>query len=228
MKKKDTVKKMGDKSCLKVSDWVTFLSNEKHGMMSNVVNFSMLLVAVIALILATSGYTVFVVASVIIALGCVGWAYSKVLGPLHRRGNLADGILKRIISGELKDADGIREEWVLGLAVIRRGWLRQGKGRLAALKRAWRRQREAGLAALKETWSQEKARLVALKETWWRKWEAGLAALRETWSQEKARLVALTETSRRKWDAGLAALRETWSQEKARLVALTETRWHLW
>ena len=166
MKKKDTVKKMGDKSYLKVSDWVTFLSNERQGMMSNVVNFSVLLVAAIALVLATSGYTVFVIASVIIALGCVGWVYFKVLGPLHQRGNLADGILKRIISGELKDADNVREEWVLGLSVIRRGWLRQGKGRLAALRRAWRRQLEAGLAALRETWSHQGARLATLTQTW--------------------------------------------------------------
>ena len=194
MKKKDTAKKIRDKSCLNVGDWVTFLSGEKHGMMSNVVNFSVLLVAAIALVLATSGYTVFVIASVIIALGCVGWVYFKVLGPLHQRGNLADGILKRIISGELKDADNVREEWVLGLSVIRRGWLRQGKGKLAALKRAWRRQLEAGLAALTKTWSQEKARLVTLTETWWRKWEAGLTTLRETWSQQEARLATLTRT----------------------------------
>ena len=166
MKKKDTVKKIRDKSCLNVGDWVTFLSGEKHGMMSNVVNFSVLLVAAIALVLATSGYTVFVIASVIIALGCVGWVYFKVLGPLHQRGNLADGILKRIISGELKDADTIRHEWVLGLTVIRRGWLRQGKGRLAALRRAWRLQREAALAALRETWSHQEARLATLTQTW--------------------------------------------------------------
>src|SRR5512136_2470924 len=123
MKKKDTVKKIRDESRLNVGDWVTFLSSEKHGMMSNVVNFSMLLVAAIALVLATSGYTVLAIASVIIAMGCVAWAYFTVLGPLHQRGNLADGILKRIISGKLKDADSIRHEWVLGLTVIRRGSL---------------------------------------------------------------------------------------------------------
>jgi len=182
-------------------------------MMNNVVNFAVLLVGVIALVLATSGYTVFAIASVMVALGCVGWAYFKVLGPLHQRGNLADGILKRIISGELKDADGIRQEWVLGLSVIRRGWLRQARGRMAALKRTWR--------------YQGKPRLSAFAETCRRRWEAGLAASKETWRQEKARLVALKETSQQKWKAGLAALRETWYQEKARLVALAEA-WRLW
>ena len=163
MKKKNAVKKTGDTSCFSLSDWVTFLSNEKHGMMNNVVNFAVLLVGVIALGLATSGYTVLAIASVMVALGCVGWAYFKVLGPLHQRGNLADGILKRIISGEFRDADTIRDEWVLGLSVIRRGWLRQAKGRLAAFKRAWR--------------YQAKPRLLAFAQTCQRRWEAGLAAL---------------------------------------------------
>jgi hypothetical protein len=227
MKKKVIIRKVGDKSCLTVSDWVTFLSGEKHGMMNNVVNFSVLLVAVIALILATNGYTGLVIAAVIIALGCVGWVYFKALGPLQQRANLADGILKRIISGELKDADSVRREWVLGLSVIRRGRLRQGRGRLAALKRAWRRQREAALTALGEIWGQEEARLAAFRETWTRRWRAGLAVLRQTWYQEKARLDALRETARGRWEVALAVLRQTWTQEKARLVARAET-WHLW
>jgi len=215
MKKKDTAKKTEVKSCLNVSDWVTFLSNERQGMMSNVVNFSVFLVATIALILVTSGYIGVAIASAIIVFGSAGWVYFRVLGPLRQRGYLADEILKGIISGELKDADSIRGEWALGLAVIRRGWfLRQGRARLAVLKRAWR--------------YEGKPQLVALKETSRRKWEAGLAALRETWRQEKARLVALKRIWQRRWEAGLAALRETWCQERARLVALAATRWHLW
>jgi len=215
MKKKDTAKKVEAKSCLTVSDWVTFLSNERQGMMSNVVNFSVFLVATIALILVTGAHIAFAMVSATIVFGSAGWVYFRVLGPLRQRGYLADELLKGIISGELKDADSIRGEWALGLAVIRRGWfLRQGRARLAVLKRAWR--------------YEGKPRLVALKETSRRKWEAGLAALKETWSQEKARLVALKEAWSRKWESGLAALRETWCQEKARLVALAATRWHLW
>jgi hypothetical protein len=190
MKKKDTAKKMEAKSCLNVSDWVTFLSNERQGMMSNVVNFSVFLVAVIALILVTSGYIVFAIASGIIAFGCAGWVYFRVLEPLRQRGNLADQILKRIISGELKDTDSIREEWVLGLTVIRRGWFRQGKARLAALKRAWRRQWKTGLATFKETWRP--------------RWEAGLSALKKAWCQGKTRLATLRETWRRQWEGGMS------------------------
>jgi ABC-type nickel/cobalt efflux system permease component RcnA len=214
MRKKDTAKKVEAKSCLTVSDWVTFLSNERQGMMSNVVNFSVFLVAAITLILVASGHIAFATVSAIIVFGSAGWVYFRVLGPIRQRGYLADEILKGIISGELKDADSIRGEWALGLAVIRRGWfLRQGRARLAVLKRAWR--------------YEGKPRLVALKETLQSKWEAGLAAIRETRRQEKARLVALKETSQHKWEAGLAALRQTWYQEKARLATLAQT-WRLW
>jgi hypothetical protein len=244
MRKKGTAKKAGDKSCIKVSDWVTFLSNERQGMMSNVVSFTVFLVAAIALILVTSGYIVFAIASGIIVFGCAGWVYFSVLEPLRQRGHLADEILRRIISGRLQDTGSIHEEWVLGLDVIRRGsLLRQGKARLAVLKRAWRyqgkprliavketsqRKWEAGLAVLRETWYQEKPKLVALKATAQRKWEAGLAVLRETWYQEKPKLIAVKETTQRKWEAGLAVLRETWHQEKPKLVAFKETwrpRW---
>jgi hypothetical protein len=243
MKKKDTAKKVEARSCLNISDWVTLLSNERQGMMSNVVNFSVFLVAVIALILVTSGYIVFAVASGIIAFGCAGWVYFRVLEPLRQRGNLADAILKKIISGELKDADSIREEWVLGLAVIGRGWLRHGKGRLAAFKRAWRRQWktrlaileetwrprwEAGLATLKEAWHRERSRLIAIKETWRPRWEAGLATLKEAWYRERPRLAALKETWRPRWETGLSLLKETRCRGKARLVALRETWRRQW
>jgi len=204
MKKKNTAKKMEAKSCLNISDWVTFLSNERQGMMSNVVNFSVFLVAVIALILVTSGYIVFAIASGIIAFGCAGWVYFRVLEPLRQRGSLADEVLRRIISGELKDADSIREEWVLGLTVIRRGWFRQEKARLAVLKRAWRRQRKTGLATLKQTWYRERARLATLKEIWRPRWQAGLSTLKETLCRGKARLVALRETWRRQWEGGIS------------------------
>jgi len=204
MKKKNTAKKMEAKSCLNISDWVTFLSNERQGMMSSVVNFSVFLVAVIALILVTSGYIVFAIASGIIAFGCAGWVYFRVLEPLRQRGSLADEVLRRIISGELKDADSIREEWVLGLTVIRRGWFRQEKARLAVLKRAWRRQRKTGLATLKQTWYRERARLATLKEIWRPRWQAGLSTLKETLCRGKARLVALRETWRRQWEGGIS------------------------
>jgi len=211
MKRKDTAKKMEAKSCLNVSDWVAFLSSERQAMMNNAVTFSVFLVAVIALILVTSGHIAFAIASGIIAFGCAGWVYFGVLEPLRQRGKLADEILKGIISGEFKDAESIRQEWLLGLTVISRGWFRQEKARLAILRRAWRRQ-----------W---KPRLAALKETWRPRWETGLATLKETWYRQRARLAALKETSRPRWEAGIASVKETWCRQRTRLAALKRT-WH--
>jgi hypothetical protein len=243
MKKKGTAENMGAKSCLNVSDWVTFLSNERQGMMSNVVNFSVFLVAVIALILVTSGYVAFAIASGIIAFGCAGWVYFRVLEPLRRRGNLADEILRRIISRELEDTSSIRQEWLLGLTVIRRGWFRQEKAILAVLKRAcrrqwktglatlnetWRPRWEAGLAALQETWCRERARLAALKDIWRARCEAKLATLKQSWYRQRTRLAALEETWRPRWERGVSVLKETWCQGKTRLATLKETWRRQW
>jgi len=243
MRKKDTAKKMEAKSCLNITDWVAFLSSERQAMMSNVATFSVFLVAVITLILVTSGYVAFAIASGIIAFGCAGWVYFGVLEPLRQRGKLADEILKGIISGELKDADSIRQEWLLALTVIRRGWFRQEKARLAVLKLAWRRQWkprlatleetwrprwETALATLKETWYGQRARLAALEETWGPRWAAGLAGLKETWCQQRTRLAALKKTWHPRWERGISALKETWCRGKARLVAFSETWRRQW
>ena len=147
--KKGTHKTVKNESCLEVSDWVTFLTSEKHGMISHILNFGVFLVVIVPLMLITTGNTVLIIASGVSAFGCVSWAYVKVLGPLRQRGKLADDILERIMSGELKNVCSIRKEWELGLSVIKRAWFRQWKARQAALKRTWRRRWKAGLAILK-------------------------------------------------------------------------------
>lgn len=120
MAQKGTHKTVKIESCLKVSDWVTFLASEKHGMISHIVSFGAFIVAIVALMLVTSGHIVVVIASGVIAFGCVGWAYFRVLRPLQQRGKLADGILERIMSGEIKDQSSIRKEWEAGLATLKR------------------------------------------------------------------------------------------------------------
>ena len=120
MDKEGTHKKVKNESCLKVSDWVTFLASEKHAMISHIVSFGAFLVAIVALMLVTSGHIVVVIASGVIAFGCVGWAYFRVLRPLQQRGKLADGILERIMSGEIKDQSSIRKGWEAGLAALKR------------------------------------------------------------------------------------------------------------
>jgi len=121
MDKKDTDNTVENESCLKVSDWVAFLTSEKHGIMSNVLNFGAFLVALIAILLVTGEDTgTGAIAGGIIALGFVFFGYLKVLRPLQQRGRLAENILARVMSIKLKDESSIREEWESRLAAIKR------------------------------------------------------------------------------------------------------------
>jgi len=111
MDKNDTDKTGEGESCLKVSDWVTFLASEKHGMMSHVVNFGAFLVALIAIVLVTGETTVQTIGGGIIAFAFVGFGYFKVLKPLQQRAKRAEDILNKVMSGKLKNERSIREEW---------------------------------------------------------------------------------------------------------------------
>ena len=150
MVKKDTGETGEDKACLTVSDWVAFLASEKHGIINTIVNFATLLAVLIALIFSTRGNTTMQnVGYGIFAFALLAYVWLLVWRPFGQRGKLAERMLNEIISGELKDTDIIRKEWVGGLAVIeRRQWCRL-KARLAVLKRTWRRRWKAGLAILK-------------------------------------------------------------------------------
>lgn len=169
MAKRDTDKTVEGKACLTVSDWVAFLTSEKHGMTNTIVNFAMLLAVLIALIFSTRGNTTMQnLGYGIFAFALLAYVWLLVWRPFGQRGKLAERILDEIISGEFKDADNIRKEWVVGLAVIkRRRWCRL-KTRLTILKRTCRHRRRSTLAALKRAWDQGKARLIALKQAWWR------------------------------------------------------------
>ena len=128
MDKKDTSKTVKDESCLTVSDWVAFLTSEKHGIISHVLSFGAFLVALIAILLVTGEDTgMRAIAGGIIALGFVVFGYFKVLRPLQQRGRLAEDILTRVMSIKLKDESSIREEWEAGLATLKRPWRRRGR-----------------------------------------------------------------------------------------------------
>jgi len=124
--KNDAEKTVENKSCLKISDWVTFLTSEKHGIMSHVLSFGAFLVALIAILLVTGEDTgMRAIAGGIIALGFVIFGYIKVFRPFQQRGRLAEDILTRVMSGKLKDESIIREEWEEGLAALKRVWRRR-------------------------------------------------------------------------------------------------------
>jgi hypothetical protein len=126
MDKNDTEKTVEDESCLKVSDSVTFLASEKHGMTSTLLSFGLFLVALVSIVLVGGKNTVMTIISGIVAFGSIGVAYYKVFRPVGERGKLAEKILERIMSSELKDESIIREEWEEGLAALKRARHRRG------------------------------------------------------------------------------------------------------
>lgn len=126
MDKNDTDKTVENESCLKVSDWITFLTSESNSMLSNVVSFGAFLVAIIAILLVGGENSVIAISGGIVALGCVGFAYFRVLKPLGQRGKLAGEIVERVMSGKLKTESSIREEWEGGLAALKRARHRRG------------------------------------------------------------------------------------------------------
>lgn len=126
MDKNDTDKTVENESCLKVSDWVTFLAGEKHGMISTILSFGLFLVALISILLVGRENTLQAITGGIVAFGCIALAYYKVLRPIDKRGKLAQDILGRIMSGELKNESSIHEEWKAGLAALERALCRRG------------------------------------------------------------------------------------------------------
>jgi len=128
MDKNDTGKTVKNEAWLTVSDWVTFLTSEKYGIMSNVLNFGVLLVALIAIALSTRGNTAMqAIGNGIFAFALLGFVYFKVFRPFEKRGKLAQGILDRVMSGKLKNESSIRKEWEDGLTTFKRAQRRRGQ-----------------------------------------------------------------------------------------------------
>ena len=103
-----------EKSYLTVSDWVNYLTSEKFGVMSTVLNVSAVLVALVALIYAASTtHTLWEAISngvVVFSLG--GYTVMKIFRPFEQRGKKAERILKDVMSGNLKSEESIRKEWL--------------------------------------------------------------------------------------------------------------------
>jgi len=119
--KRRTARAGRDESWLTVSDWVTFLSNEKHGIISSFLSFCAVFVALIAIVLSTrnNNWTQSLGTSVFV-LALTAFVFFKVFRPLRRGATRAEKILNRILSGELRKEKDIRKAWGLGVRQIRK------------------------------------------------------------------------------------------------------------
>jgi ABC-type antimicrobial peptide transport system permease subunit len=118
-----------EKSNLTVSDWITFLSSEKHGLATTYFSFLALAVSLFSMFYVTSTSKSFWV-PLIIFLFIVLVAYLIFIGAANRlqqRGQAAKEILDKIISRELIKEEDIRNEWLDRISKInnKKGWIRK-------------------------------------------------------------------------------------------------------
>jgi len=108
----NTEKPREDESWLTVSDWVTFLTSEKYGIISSVLNLAMLFVALIAIVLSTrTATTIQAIGNWVFSFGLLVFIYVRVFSPFEKRGRVAEKILKDVMFGTLKSEASIRKAW---------------------------------------------------------------------------------------------------------------------
>jgi purine-cytosine permease-like protein len=126
MNTNDKDKTVENESCLKVSDWVTFLTSEKQGTMNTMLSFGMLFVALIGLVLSTkANNTMQVIGNCILVIALMTSVYF-LFGRFEKQAKRAENILKEIMSGDLKDESSIRQKWENPKGVCKRAQRRDG------------------------------------------------------------------------------------------------------
>ena len=107
----------------KFSDWVTFLSGEKFGLINSFMGLGSIAIAVLVFMAsyAVIGWYKSIFMLLFITL-MLNWYYRKKKKPtgkeLNLRGELANKILDKIMSDQLNEEDDIRKEWLEGLERI--------------------------------------------------------------------------------------------------------------
>jgi hypothetical protein len=119
---------------LTISDWITFLTGEKYGVLGTFINIGAFFLAAMAIILAADPNPI----SRVIPLSVFGVyiVYFLVLrmAPFQTKGKAAEKILGRIISGELKKESDIRGEW---MRLTASKMSRQTKRGVTHMKKRW-------------------------------------------------------------------------------------------
>jgi len=108
-------------SCLTISDWVTFLTSEKHGLASTYFGFLSVTVALFGIVLVTRATPWMQYLGSILVVGSVIYLiFFGAANRLQQRGKLAKEILDKIMSGDLTNEETIRKQWVDGLKLIKK------------------------------------------------------------------------------------------------------------
>ena len=98
---------------LSISDWITFLSSEKHGVMGTLLGFSAVLVALVAILLAVPGRTFWEpLIDGLIAAVFIAFSYVRIVLPYGKKAKYAQDVLNRILNGDLRNEKDIRNAWL--------------------------------------------------------------------------------------------------------------------
>ena len=105
-------KEKEEKSYLSVSDWVTYLTGEKFGIMGTVLNVAALLVALVALIylVETPHALGEAISTGVLVISLTVYLFMTTFKPLERTGKKAQDLLKVVMTGKLSE-ECIRKEW---------------------------------------------------------------------------------------------------------------------
>ena len=96
---------------LPISDWITFLTNEKNSNISNIISFAAFFLAAFAIIKTVT--TNSVVGAVVLAVlaGALAFIYLRTIGRYGHRAREAGKLLDDIMSGKERDPSKIEERW---------------------------------------------------------------------------------------------------------------------
>jgi len=104
---------------LEVSDWVTFLSNEKFGFNNTLLSLASFFVAAFSIIIIYLAHSWYKTFGIGFFMGsAIGW-YTGTGRALYARGKLAGTILDKMAEGKIIDKEDIQKEWIDGVTKIR-------------------------------------------------------------------------------------------------------------
>ncbi len=96
---------------LSISDWISYLSGERHSNVGIIVGFSAFILAAFAIIMSVTNNTL--ISTIPLALVAIALVifYFRTIGPYGRRAKLAGKLLDNIMNGKERDLLIIEKEW---------------------------------------------------------------------------------------------------------------------
>jgi len=99
---------------LSISDWIAFLTSEKHPNIGNIIGFTAVIIAVVAIIMSIVHNWGGAVGAALICVALL-IIYFRTTGRYGPRAKAAEQLLDEIMSGKERDPSRIEERWKAAL-----------------------------------------------------------------------------------------------------------------